>query len=140
VKVTDEMVAVFGDAWRAEDAKPDRAHGDRRRAGIQAVLACLFPEPGTNELAHNTVAAGRLSLELLRVRAALREADSAEQSIRTRIAMQRRAPSSTLGVLDPEAKEMLTAIANVRRALSPWADPGWTSLNEAYDEKEESNA
>lgn len=44
MKVTDEMVAAFGDAWRAEDAKTDRAHGDRRRAGLQAVLDLIMPD------------------------------------------------------------------------------------------------
>lgn len=47
MKVTEEMVQAFGEAWRAEDAQKDgfSQPGDRRRAGLEAALATLDSEP-----------------------------------------------------------------------------------------------
>lgn len=36
MRVTDEMVQAFGEAWAAT---PEGAPGDRRRAGLEAALA-----------------------------------------------------------------------------------------------------
>jgi hypothetical protein len=46
VKVTDEMVRLFGQAWGEENAQSDgfSMPGDRRRAGLGAVLNGLDPE------------------------------------------------------------------------------------------------
>jgi len=42
MKVTEQMIVAFGEAWHAS---PEGEPGDRRRAGLQAVLALLDPVP-----------------------------------------------------------------------------------------------
>jgi len=44
MKVTEEMIKVFGEAWeKADDQGTHGVAGVRRRAGLEAVLAHLLP-------------------------------------------------------------------------------------------------
>lgn len=48
MKVTDEMIAAFGEAWARANrpgVNDERVVGARRRAGLEAVLALIDPVP-----------------------------------------------------------------------------------------------
>jgi hypothetical protein len=117
VKPTGELYDI---AYQAYDK------GERHSAGVenvvQAVLNHLFPEPGGNPLAVR--APDRDTVALRRLRNVLVQADHSELAIRGQ------SRTATYQVEDPEAAEILTAVSNVRRLLSPWGSRDWESLND----------
>lgn len=98
-----------------KDGELDWAARDDR-AGVQAVLDLLAPEP-----ADRLKTAERRSAELTRVRTVLSSADTAHLRVRLRQSPQ----VSDLLVKDPEALLMLQALDTVREVLRPWAKVGW---------------
>lgn len=58
VKVTDEMIAAFGEAWeRVNQQQGGHEAGARRRAGLEAVLA-LLPLPDSVDIKISPVGLG----------------------------------------------------------------------------------
>ncbi len=119
MKATSEMYDI---AYRAYDKEGQHSFGIE--AVVRAVLDHLFPEPGTNPLAK--CAPDRETTALRRLRNVLVQADHSEAGLR---GIKSARKIAFMEADDPEMEEILTVVANVRRALQPWASRGWESFN-----------